>query len=267
MLDEKLVSYLLTVPRSAPDSGDVVGATHGVISPKLGTLVRLSPQLSGYGNMSRGFRSVNGVITDPTLVPITAWAYETGVKFEHEGASASLALFRMDVSNEQTLNPVTLQSTSGGASRRQGVEIGWQVSISPQIAASGSWTFNDARYHSVVAAPTEGGGAPRTLDGLHVYNTASYIGAAALDITPGETRLRFRVSGNWVGAYSPFDEPGVLAGGYGLLHLTAVVPMDRFDVETGVRNLLDRAYPELIAGHIVSPGAPRTLLLSLRAHF
>lgn len=50
-----------------------------------------------------------------------------------------------------------------------------------------------------------------------------------------------------------------------LLHVATVVPTGRFDVEVSVRNPLDRAYPELIAGHIVSLGAPRTLLLSMRA--
>ncbi len=78
--------------------------------------------------------------------------------------------------------------------------------------------------------------------------------------------MRFRVSGNWTGPYSPFDEPGVVVGGYGLLHASASAPVDRFDIEVGLRDVLDRAYPELIAGHIVSPGQPRTVYLSVRAH-
>lgn len=252
--------------RSVPDSGAVINSTHGVLSPKLGTLVGITPEVGIYANVSRGFRSANGSIIDPTLAPITAWAYETGLKLDHEGASASVAVFRMDVSNEQTLNPVTLVSTSGGASRRQGVELDWRVPIASILTTSGSWTFNDARYRSLTAVSSEGAGGPVVLDGLRVYNSSKYIGSAALDLVPGPRSMRFRVSGNWTGPYSPFDEPGVVVGGYGLLHTSASAPVDRFEIEAGLRNVLDRAYPELIAGHIVSPGQPRTVYLSVRAH-
>ena len=251
--------------RLSPAGGSAVDATHVVLSPKLGSLARVTPDLGLYANVSRGFRSANGVISDPALVPITAWAYEAGLKLDRDGTSASVALFRMDVSNEQTLNPVTLVSTNGGASRRQGVEMDWRVPVMPGLTATGSWTFNDARYRKLIAAESEGNGPPGTLDGRRVFNTASYVGSSALEYAPRDARLRLRASGNWIGAYSPFDEPGVLVGGYGLLHLSASVPLDHVEVEAGVRNALDRAYPELIAGHIVSPGQPRTLVLSVRA--
>jgi outer membrane receptor protein involved in Fe transport len=250
--------------RSAPEEGDVVSATHGVLSPKLGSLLRLTSELGLYGNVSRGFRSANDVISDPTLTPITAWSYETGLKFDRDRTSLSAALFRMDVSNEQTLNPVTLVSTNGGSSRRQGVELDWRATLTGRLTTSGSWTFNDARYRSLVAAPDEGDGDPVVLDGQRVFNTSKYVGDAALAFSPSGSALQLRVSGNWVGPYSPFDEIGVVAGGYGLLHLSASIPIDRTEVDVGVRNVLDRAYPEVIAGHIVSPGQPRTIYVSVR---
>ena len=114
-----------------------------------------------YGNLSRGFRSSDGIISDPTLTPITVWSYEGGLKVDHGGVSASAALFRMDVSNEQTFNPITLRSSNGGASRRQGLELGWHVPAIASIATfSGDWTFNDARYRSLIAGPGARGSAP-----------------------------------------------------------------------------------------------------------
>ena len=68
-------------------------------------MVHVLRWLGVYANASKGFRSTDGVLEDPTLVPITAWAYETGIKFDTAGISASLAAFRMNVSNEQTFNP------------------------------------------------------------------------------------------------------------------------------------------------------------------
>jgi outer membrane receptor protein involved in Fe transport len=260
------VRYDALATRSVPDSGTILSATHGVISPKVGALVHVTSEVGLYANFSRGFRSANGVISDPTLTPITASAYETGVKLDRNGTSASAALFRMDVSNEQTLNPVTLVATNGGSSRRQGVELDWLVPLAPSVAVSGDWTFNDARYRSLVAVPSDGGGVPVVLDGQRVYNTAKYVGTASLDFVPNPAASwRLRLGGNWVGAYSPFDEPGVVLGGYGLMHLSGSVVVRQLELDAGVRNVLDRAYPELVAGHIVSPGQPRTVYVSARA--
>jgi hypothetical protein len=171
----------------------------------------------------------------------------------------------MDVSNEQTFNPVTLASTSGGASRRQGVELDWRTSTVGDVASfSGDWTFNDARYRGVVAAPG-GSGAPVVLNGLRVYNTSKYLGIAALVFSRPADPWRVRVSGNWVGGYSPFDRPGVVLGGYGLAHVNLGWTRRALEADIGVRNLFDRAYPELVAGDVVSPGQPRTVFVSVRA--
>ncbi|MEP6729731.1 MAG: TonB-dependent receptor [bacterium] len=249
--------------RSAPNGEDVATASHGVLSPKVGSLVRLTSDIGVYANVSRGFRSTDGVISDPTLTPITVLSSESGLKFDRDGAHASAALFRMDVSNEQTLNPVTLVVTNGGSSKRQGLELDIRVPVTGNVVVSGDWTFNDARYQSLTTV-TEDGDA-LVLNGQRVFNTSKYVGVAALEFAPTGSPARVRVSGNWVGPYSPFDEPGVIVGGYGLVHIGATIPIDRLEIDAGMRNVLDRAYPELIAGHIVSPGQPRTLYVSLRA--
>ena len=115
--------YDALATRLLGSGGSASSGTHTVVSPKLGVGVRVAPALDLYANLSRGFRSTNGVIEDPSLPLITAWAYESGVKVDARGISASAALFRMDVSNEQTFNPVTIMTSSGGASRRQGLEL------------------------------------------------------------------------------------------------------------------------------------------------
>ncbi len=267
--------------RSTPD-GDAAGAggtlraTHAVLSPKLGALYRLTSALGVYGNVSRGFRSSDGIILDPTLAPITAWAYEGGLKLTRGAAFAQAALFRMDVSNEQTLDPLTLLATNGGRSRRQGLEVNWRVPVLPALGGagatgvgvtlSGDWTFNDARYRSTAVTGDTGG--VRLLDGLRVYNTSKYVGLAALDVGPGSGAWRARVSGTFNGPYSPFDEPGVVTGAFALLHVGGAVRVPGLgrgaEVNAGVRNVFDRRYPELIAGGVVSPGQPRAFEVSVR---
>ena len=251
-----------------PTAGDVK-ATHGVFSPKAGAIVHVLSGFGVYGNVSRGFRSTDGVLEDPTLVPITTWAYETGIKLDTAGVRASIAAFRMNVSNEQTFNPLTSGSISGGSSRRQGIELDVTTPVTRVALVSTLWTLNDARYTRQLAEPEDPVSLPVNLAGRRVYNTARYIGCATLDlrnddgVPAGRWSLRF--AGNWVGPYSPFDEPGVLLGGYGLMHASGRVRLSRAVVlDAGVRNVLDRAYPEVVAGHIVSPGEPRSVYASLR---
>ena len=206
--------YDALATRSTPDDASATSATHGVFSPKLGALFRVLATTGVYANVSRGFRSSDGVISDPSLAPITEWAYETGVKFDGARVTASAALFRADVSNEQTFNPITLESSNGGASRRQGVELAWRVAASTDVSVDGEWTFNDARYRSLIAVPEDGGG-PTVLNGLRIFNTSKYVGSAGLDLSVPDARWLVRIAGNWVGPYSPFDRPGDVLPGYG----------------------------------------------------
>lgn len=243
--------------RSAPDSGVARSHAKTVFSPKFGVLYHLSIPIDLYANVSRGFRQTDGVIKDPALPFITEWAYETGLKLDTRRLSGSVALFRMDVSNEQTFNPVTLTSTSGGASRRQGVEVELEARATDAVTLTTDWTFNDARYRRFI---TDAGD---TLDGLRVFNTAKYVGTVALEIAPPTAAWRLRAGSDLVGPYSPFDEPGVVRPAYGLVHLSGGIRIGRARVELGMRNVFDSAYRELEAGGFVSPGQPRAVFGTL----
>jgi outer membrane receptor protein involved in Fe transport len=239
-----------------------VTASHGVLSPKVGSLLKMAPWLGAYVNVSRGFRSTDGVISDPTLAPVTAWSYETGLKFDGERVTASADVFRMDVSNEQTFNPLNGNVSNGGSSRRRGLELELRAPVATIGTFTADWTFLDARYRSLTVEDDAGS---LVLDGVRVYNTATYVGAAAFTLAPVDAKWRLRIGGNWVGRYAPFDEPDVLLGGYGLLHLSGTARLGAVELDLGVRNVLDRAYPELVAGHIVSPGQPRAVFVTIRS--
>ena len=136
---------------SEPVGAATASDTKGIFSPKLGAMYSLNENVSLYANVSRGFRSTDGTIETPSLPFITAWAYETGSKFDEGAVSGSLALFLMDVSNEQTFNPITLISTSGGSSRRQGIEADVAAQLTNEIRLTADWTFNDARYRNLIS--------------------------------------------------------------------------------------------------------------------
>jgi iron complex outermembrane receptor protein len=247
--------------QSTPQGDIASSAGKGLLSPKVGVLYHLPRIGDLYANVSRGFKQTDGIIEDPTLPFITAWAYETGIKVDGRYVGGSVALFRMDVSNEQTFDPITGTSTSGGASRRRGIEVEVNARPTPAVTVTTDWTYNDAKYQQLITVDGD------TLNGARVFNTAKYVGTAALDIAPLFSPWRLHVSTNVLGPYSPFDEPGVELPAYALLHASASVRVGMAYLQFGVRNLLDKTYPELRAGGFVTPGQPRSVVASLRARW
>ena len=244
---------------SLPPGQPELSHAKGLFVPKLGLLYHLVSFGALYANASRGFRQTDGVITDPTLPFITEWAYEAGVKVDRGPLEGHVALFQIDVSNEQTFDPITLTSTSGGASRRRGVEAGLTVRPVPALEVTTNWTFLDARYRHLVTASGD------TVSGERVFNTATYVGVVSATLQPPGSGWRVGASCDALGPYSPFDEPGVVRSGYALVHLTGGIRIAPGDwLEVGVRNLFDRAYRELEAGGFVSPGRSRSLYAALR---
>jgi len=250
--------------RVEPVDGESTSDSHGTFSPKLGVLVKLTPVLAAYANASRGFRAPDNINTFPTLGLITAWSYEGGLKFDKSRVSATAAAFQVDVSDEQQFSDICACSVSGGASRRRGVELSGEARIAKPVTVSTDWTINDAKYRSFT---TEDGDVLK--DEVRVFNTARYVGIAAIAVSqPTSGVWTVRLATNVVGPYTPFDEePGFELPAYGLLHLSGRVRFAKADLEVGMRNLLDREYPELRAGGFVAPGQPRSLFANVRYSF
>lgn len=239
--------------RSTPEGEPPTSDSRGIFVPKVGALFHLRPAIDLYGNVSRGFRETDGAIDDPSLPFITAWAYESGIKLNGTGLDASVALFRTDVSDEQTFNPITLESTNGGRSRRQGVDADFVARVAPGVRVTARGTITDAKYRQLITADGD------TLDGSRVFNTAKFVAAGGIEVSPDLAIWHLGLSTNVVGPYTPFDEPGVELPTYALIYLTGGVRIGGVLLDLGVRNLLDKRYAELRAGGFVSPGQPRTV--------
>ena len=253
--------YDLLGTMSEPEGAPSSSASKGMFSPKFGLSYELFPFADLYGNISKGFRQMDGVISDPSLPFIAAWNYETGVKFRNSFAAVDLAIFRMDVNNEQTFNPVTLVSTSGGSSRRQGIDVAAHISINSTVGLGANWTLTDGKYRQFVTA--EG----MNLSGSQIFNTAKYVGSLELEVAPPADFWHIHAGSNFAGSYAPFDEPGVVLPAYMLFHIACGVHVRNLDLEVGVRNIFDKAYPELRAGGFVDPGQPRSAVGTLKYDF
>jgi hypothetical protein len=133
------------------------------------------------------------------------------------------------------------------------VELDLLARLLPSLEFRGDWTFNDAKYRSLISEDGD------TLSGTRVFNTAKYVGSATIALTPPGASWDLQLGTNVVGPYTPFDEPGVELPAYALLHVGAGLRIGVMHANLGLRNLTNHHYPELRAGGFVSPGQPRSV--------
>jgi outer membrane receptor for monomeric catechols len=237
----------------------------GIFSPKSGILVRPfagigHPNFGVFANVSRGFRQTDGVITDPTLPFVTVWDYETGVRFDVGRWSLDASLFRMDVSNEESFDPALNTVIGGGQSRRNGLDVAANARLAPGITADASVTVLHGFYTHFVN-PDDG----VDYSGMPIFNTSSYVAAAHVDFNlPGKIWMA-QLGTNLQGAYTPFEEPGILRPGFALFTVAGGIKLSSAtQLLVGVRNLLDTRYRELESGGQATPGEGRAIYVNLR---
>jgi len=191
---------------------------------------------------------------------VTVWDYETGVKFDAGTWSVDASLFRMDVSNEQSFDPALNTVIGGGQSRRNGLDVAANGRLAPGITADASFTVLNGFYTHFID-PDDG------VDYSHtpIFNTSRYVGATRLDFDIPKQIWVAQLGANFQGAYTPFEEPGILRPAFILFNASGGIKLsERTQLLLGVRNLLDVRYRELESGGQVTPGQGRTVYASLR---
>jgi len=139
-------------------------------------------------------------------------------------------------------------------------------------------TVNDAHISDVAETPVlvlrrEGGDvAPVPLfhdvplePGDPVPGVAKYWGRVGIEGTWKSTvaTAAFRFSG----PFTPIGEPSVKTSAYAVADLSVGTPIGSVaTLDISLRNVFDTRFPEIRASGYVNPGAPRTLLVGVRAH-
>ena len=262
------------------DGAPMVHATSVQVSPKFGARYILSSKAALLASVARGFRGAPGVVTDPSLPPLSMWGIEVGTQLVFGTFTTDLSLFRMDVQNERIQDPVTLLVLDTGASYRQGISarLGWQATSRLSFEANATW--NNARIKesdpptiTPLAAladrtvqldptilfhlepPEPGDPVPGVMDYNASLGGEYRIGSRAMV----GARVRFG------GPFTPIGEPDVQTQPYAVLDLGGQVSLGRSGpvLDIAVQNVTSTKFPEIRSSGFINPGAPVVLRVAV----
>lgn len=259
------------------DSERAVSVWHTIVAPKLGARLDVSRVVTASLSIARGFKGAPGTLDDPARPPVTAWSGEAAIEASWSRARIRVAGFHQDVHNERIQDPVSLLISDAGTSVRNGLNLDASWTPSGRFMLFSDLTVNDAHISSVQEMPVlafrrEGGDAPVPLfhdvplePGDPVPGVAKYWGRVGIEGTWKSTVATAAV--RFSGPFTPIGEPNVETSSYAVADVSIGTTLSSaVSLDVGLRNVFDTRFPEIRASGFVNPGAPRTLLLGVRAH-
>ena len=253
-------------------------ATDPVVSPKIGASYLASDRIMLLASLARGFRGPVGVIGDPDRPLVTAWAGEIGAEYNAGSLQLGLSFFQFNTANERIKDPVTLDVLAAGTSRRRGVSMTAALLIGRRLTLQASGTLNDAEVTGI------GGAGGRRLRPRDAASTAAseFPRRTAPTGRRGARRLGvFRQGRRGVHLEGRDRRPTSSSGSPALSRPSgsrasrpsrmpwwtsaARSPSERTtSLDVDLLNVFDAKYPEIRASGYINPGAPRSLLVSVR---
>lgn len=257
----------------APVTASSASFRADAVKPRFGLLWQPIPELSLYGNYVENFGIANSANPNQApLPPTTARQWEAGMKTDllDNRLSATVAWFDIVKENVATPDPNPVLAALGyqvatGAVRNTGIEFDIEGQLSPEVKIIGSYANIDSKI---------------------IVDNSGNVGERIFGVP--------RNSGSLWAVYSPLAEPvrGLALGagfiarsnvevsnpytftlpGYSTVNLMAryafTFQQTKLTFQINANNLLDKGYFQTGGGTLgVQPGAPRTILGSIRAEF
>lgn len=248
-------------------TGTNLSRTDGLVSPRLGLILKPQDNLSFYTSYSSSYLPSSGdqfaTLTAQTqsLKPEHLENYEVGSKWDvNPSLNLSAAIYQLDRTNTSATdpsNPTNLVPT--GASRTRGIELGGTGYITDSWQVIGGYAFQDAEITQTTTAASAG--KKVALVPKHVASLWNKY-----DFTP-----------KWAAAIGAITQSDQFAAVDNTVRLKGFT---RFDgavfynitpdhrLQLNVENLFDREYISTAhANNNIQPGSPQTFRLSLTTNF
>ena len=239
--------------------------THEKITPRIGALYQLTPEVGVFANASQSFKPNTGAPrpgTGTSFDPEEGVGYEAGFKFDllDSRLGMTVAAFHLTKENVLTADPAdSTYQIAAGEVRSRGIDLQLTGQLTDEVRVIGAYAYVDAEVTK-----------DNTLaSGSRLLNVPEHSGSllGVYEFLDGGLKgLELGGGVNYVG-----DRSGNVAdSGFELPGYTTVDLLARYkatqDLTLGVNlnNAFDRTYYERSYSNVwVMPGAPRNLSLSL----
>ena len=194
-----------------------------LVSPKLSVVAGPWRKTELYANAGGGFHSNDGRSADGGTPLVRTRGAEVGVRTRIRGVEATAALWRLDIGSELVFVGDAGTTEAGGATRRNGLELGAAVRVRDWLALDGQWAYSRARFRN-------GDHVPGAVEGV------ASAGISVVDLHRFSGELRYR----WFGPRPLVEDNSVRSSASGLLNARigyALTPRLRLDAD--VFNALD----------------------------
>jgi iron complex outermembrane receptor protein len=239
---------------------------------RAGAVYLLDGGFAPYVSYTQGFYPQGGVDAQGNgFEPDESDQWEAGIKFESPDgrSSASLALFTITRSNLLSPDPANPNfSIATGEQRHRGVELEFNLAVTPELGVLGSYAYLDARItqnDQLIDGQSIVGKRPPNVPEHSgaiwaVYSFAKETTLEGLSISAG-ARFQSPREGD---ALNTFDTPA-----FAVFDASIAYSFDRWRVAVNAINLTDKSYVAATTGFLdyVRFGDPRLILASVTRAF
>ncbi|WP_347404925.1 TonB-dependent receptor [Nodosilinea sp. LEGE 06152] len=238
------------------------------LSPRLGLVYQLIPELALYGSYAQSFvPSLSVGVDGDFLEPETSGGFEVGAKAEFLDGNlfATLAFFDITKRNVATVaDPLTGASIATGAQRSQGVELDVQGEIFPGWNVIGFYAYTNARIteDNVIPVGNRLSNAPQHSAGLWT----------TYQIQDGSLQgLGFGLGVNYVSNRFGNLDNDFEIGNYFITNTALFYRRPNWQLALNINNLFDANYISSTSGSDrntgIRPGEPRSIVGSVSVNF
>jgi iron complex outermembrane receptor protein len=239
---------------------------------RAGAVYLLDGGFAPYVSYTQGFYPQGGVDAQGNgFEPDESDQWEAGLKYESPDgrSSASVALFTITRSNLLSPDPTNPNfSIATGEQRHRGVEVEFNLSLTPELGVLGSYAYLDARItrndQLIDGQSIEGKRPPNVPEHSAalwaVYSFAKGTALEGLSISGG-TRIQSPREGDTL---NTFDTPA-----FALFDASIAYSFDKWRIAVNAINLADKRYVSATTGFsdYVRFGDPRLILASVTRAF
>lgn len=246
-------------------TGSRAEQTHEKVTPRIGALYQLTPEVGVFANASRSFKPNTGAPrpgSGTSFDPEEGTGYETGLKFDlfDSRLGMTIAAFHLTKENVLTADPAdSTYQIAAGEVRSRGIDLQLTGQLTDEVRLIGAYAYVDAEV-------TEDNTLAR---GSRLLNVPEHSGSllGVYEFLNGGLRgLELGGGVNYVGDRSGnVSDSGFELPGYTTVDLLArYQASENLTLGLNLNNLFDRTYYERSYSNVwVMPGDPRNLSLSL----